>query len=240
MAGPTDQAPEHQNQVPELVEGTPPTPTPLPARRNLAMSRTPTVGVLALQGGVSEHVELLQSLEVRTTALRTPADLLGPDGLRVDAVVLPGGESSVIDRLLRTFGLFEPLRAAIAGGLPTLGTCAGLILLANRVEDPAPGQQSLAVLEATVRRNAFGSQVDSAEVSLETVDGPVTVAFIRAPMVVAVGPDAEVIARRGDAVVGVRQGGVTGIAFHPELTGEARFHRRLLAEIGAGSRGLAR
>ena len=203
------------------------------------MSSTPTVGVLALQGGVREHVQVLQGLDARTTLLRTPADLLGPDGLRVDAVVLPGGESSVIDRLLRTFGLFDPLREAIAAGLPALGTCAGLILLANLVEDPAPGQQSLAVLDATVLRNAFGSQVDSAEVDLETTDGPVKVAFIRAPRVIATGPGVDVIARRGEAIVGVRQGLITGIAFHPELTGEARFHRHLLADIGAQEQSVA-
>lgn len=192
-----------------------------------------TVGVLALQGGVAEHAELLAGLGARTTLLRTPEDLLGPDGLRVDAVVLPGGESSVIDRLLRTFGLYDPLREVILDGLPTLGTCAGLILLANRVEDPAPGQQSLGVLGVTVLRNAFGSQVDSAEVALETADGPVRVAFIRAPQVVAAEPGVEIIARRGEAIVGVRQGLITGLAFHPEVTGEARFHRRLLADSGA-------
>jgi pyridoxal 5'-phosphate synthase pdxT subunit len=196
------------------------------------MSPAPTVGVLALQGGVSEHVEVLQALGARTALLRTPADLLGPDGLRVDALVLPGGESSVIDRLIRTFDLYDPLQDAITNGLPTLGTCAGLILLANRVEDPAPGQQSLGVLDATVLRNAFGSQVDSAEVSLQTSDGQVTVAFIRAPEVVAVGPGVQVIARRNQAIVGVRQGAITGIAFHPELTGEAMFHRHLLTQIG--------
>ena len=194
-----------------------------------------TVGVLALQGGVAEHVRVLQELDARTVPLRTPSDLLGPDGLRVDALVLPGGESSTIDRLLRTFGLFEPLQIAIADGLPTLGTCAGLILLAREVLDPAPGQQSLGVLDVAVRRNAFGSQVDSAELDLETTDGPVRVAFIRAPEVVAVGPGVDVLARRGDAVVAVRSGVVTGLAFHPELTGEARFHRRLLAAASGAS-----
>lgn len=194
-----------------------------------------TVGVLALQGGVAEHVRLLEGLDARTVPLRTPSDLLGPDGLRVDALVLPGGESSTIDRLLRTFGLFEPLRTAITDGLPTLGTCAGLILLARQVLDPAPGQQSLGVLDVAVRRNAFGSQVDSAEIDLETTDGPVRVAFIRAPEVVSVGPGVGVLARRGQAVVGVRSGEVTGLAFHPELTGEARFHRRLLAAASGAS-----
>lgn len=200
---------------------------------------SPRVGVLALQGGVREHVRLLEELGASTVPLRTPSDLVGPDGLRVDALVLPGGESSTIDRLLRIFGLFEPLRTAVADGLPTLGTCAGLILLAREVLDPAPGQQSLGVLDVTVRRNAFGSQVDSAELDLDTVDGPVNVAFIRAPQVVATGPEVEVIALRDQAIVGVRQGTITGIAFHPELTGEPLFHRRLL-QTAAGSVPLAR
>ena len=189
-----------------------------------------TVGVLALQGGVREHVRLLESLGARTAPLRVPSDLAGPDGLRVDAVVLPGGESSTIDRLLRLFGLHDPLADAIRGGLPTLGTCAGLILLARRVIDPAPGQQSLGVLDVTVRRNAFGPQVDSTETELTTSDGPARVAFIRAPEVTATGPGVEVLARRAGRVVAVRQGATTGVAFHPELTGEPLFHRRLLTD----------
>ncbi|MFZ0530682.1 MAG: pyridoxal 5'-phosphate synthase glutaminase subunit PdxT [Propionicimonas sp.] len=194
------------------------------------MTGEPTVGVLALQGGVREHVRLLEGLGARVALLRTPRDLEGPHGLRVDAVVLPGGESSTIDRLLRSFGLFDPLRDAIASGLPTLGTCAGLVLLARRIQDPAPGQQSLGVLDATVQRNAFGPQVDSAEVDLETTDGPVRVAFIRAPRVVEHGAGVDVLARRAGSVVGVRQGLITGLSFHPELTGETRFHQRLVAE----------
>ncbi len=194
---------------------------------------SPVVGVLGLQGGVSEHIELLDALGVRTRWVRTPSDLIGADGVRLDALVLPGGESSVIDRLLRTFELFEPLQQVIGAGLPTLGTCAGLILLADKVLDPAPGQRSLQLLDVTVRRNAFGSQVDSAEVGLETVEGPVKVAFIRAPQVVEVGPGVQVIARRGDAIVGVRAGVITGLAFHPEVTGEPRFHQRLLTDIAA-------
>ncbi len=189
---------------------------------------TATIGVLALQGGVREHVRLLESLDVRAVAVRTPSDLVGGDGLRIDGLVLPGGESSTISRLLRLFGLFEPLRDAVGEGLPTLGTCAGLVLLARRVVDPAPGQRSLEVLDVAVRRNAFGPQVDSAEVELPTSDGPARVAFIRAPAVVDSGPQVEVIARWAGAVVGVRQGAITGISFHPELTGEPRFHRDLL------------
>ena len=190
----------------------------------------PRVGVVALQGGVREHERLLVALGATVVPLRRPEDLAGPDGLRVDAVVLPGGESSAIDRLLRVFGLGEPLRAAIADGLPALGTCAGLILLATDVLDPAPGQGSLGVLDVSVRRNAFGRQLDSAEVHLDTAWGPADVAFVRAPAVERVGPGVEVIARRDDRVVGVRQGLVTGLSFHPELTGEPLFHRRLLAD----------
>lgn len=193
-----------------------------------------TIGVLALQGGVREHVQLLEGLDARVALLRSPSDLTGADGLRVDGLVLPGGESSTIDRLLRLFGLREPLRDALDAGLPALGTCAGLVLLARRVLDPAPGQQSLGVLDITVRRNAFGPQVNSAEVELSTVYGPARVAFIRAPRVVGSGPGTQVLARHAGSVVGVRQGRVTGLAFHPELTGETRFHRRLLADAAAG------
>lgn len=197
----------------------------------LASGSGPRVGVLALQGGVREHAELLGALGASVTYVRKPADLVGAEGVRVDALVLPGGESSTIDRLLRIFELFEPLRDAVAAGLPTLGTCAGLITLAQKVEDPAPGQRSLGVLDVDVRRNAFGSQVDSAEVALETTLGPASVAFIRAPEVTRVGEGVEVLARRRDAVVAVRQGPIIGIAFHPELTGEPLFHRSLLDAV---------
>lgn len=196
----------------------------------------PTIGVLALQGGVREHQELLEHLGARVSRLRVASDLIGVDGLRVDAVVLPGGESSTMDRLLRQFGLFEPLRDAITAGLPSLGTCAGLVLLARQIVDPAPGQRSLGVLDAQVQRNAFGPQLDSAEVGLDTAWGPARVAFIRAPRVVSHGVGVSELARWGDQVVAVRQGQVTGIAFHPELTGETLFHRRLLDDASGGFR----
>ncbi|WP_298132446.1 pyridoxal 5'-phosphate synthase glutaminase subunit PdxT [Micropruina sp.] len=173
---------------------------------------------------------MLESLGARVVPLRSGDDLVGSDGVRVDAVLLPGGESSTIDKLLRMFGLFEPLRTAIAAGLPALGTCAGLVLLAREVDDRAPGQQSLGVLDVTVRRNALGSQVDSAETELDSTLGPVRVAFIRAPIVTRVGPGVEVLARRDSQVVAVRQGAMTGVSFHPELTGEPVFHRQLLAD----------
>lgn len=195
---------------------------------------SPTVGVLALQGGVRDHERVLAGLGARTVRVRTASDLTGPDGPRVDALVLPGGESSTIDRLLRLVGLAHPLADALRSGLPALGTCAGLVLLARVVLDPAPGQHSLGVLDVAVRRNAFGRQVDSAEVDLDTTLGPARVAFIRAPRVEAWGPRVEVLARRGDAVVGVREGAVTGLSFHPEVTGEPLFHRLLLADARRG------
>lgn len=195
-------------------------------------SGTPTVGLVALQGGVREHRLVLEGLGANVVPLRSGDDLVGPDGVRVDAVLLPGGESSTIDKLLRMFELFEPLRASIAAGLPALGTCAGLVLLARDVDDRAPGQQSLGLLDVTVRRNALGSQVDSAETELASTLGPVRVAFIRAPIVTRVGPGVEVLARRDEHVVGVRQGAITGLSFHPELTGETVFHRLLLSDAG--------
>lgn len=189
------------------------------------------VGVLALQGGVREHADLLAGLGATAVPVRRASDLAG-----LDALVLPGGESSTIDRLLRLFDLAGPVSDAVASGLPTLGTCAGLVLLARRVLDPAPGQQSLGLLDVDVRRNAFGAQLESAEVDLATTLGPAHVAFIRAPRVERVGEGVEVLATWSDAVVAVRQGSVTGLAFHPELTGDTTFHRALLADAARRSR----
>ena len=198
----------------------------------------PVVGVLALQGGVAEHASLLERLGAQVVLVKRPEQLEG-----MDALVLPGGESTTIDRLTRIFDLRQPLIDAIAGGLPTLGTCAGLILLAREIEDPAAGQQTLGLLDVTVRRNAFGSQVDSAETELTWgttgADGagqltgaggqvPVKAAFIRAPIVTRVGADVTVLARHAGQVVGVQQGHLLGISFHPELTGDTTVHRALL------------
>ena len=188
----------------------------------------PVVGVLALQGGVREHVDLLRHLGASCVLVRRDADLAG-----LDALVLPGGESSTIDRLLRVFELRDPLRDAVASGLPTLGTCAGLVLLAREVLDAAPGQASLGLLDVAVRRNAFGAQLESQEVDLTTALGPAHVAFIRAPEVVDVGPGVKVLARWGDAVVAVGERHITGLAFHPELTGDTTFHRALVAQARA-------
>lgn len=163
------------------------------------------VGVLALQGGVREHVRLLGALGADAVLVRR-ASQIG----EIDALVIPGGESSTIDRLTRILGLRDPLRKAIAGGLPVLGTCAGLIMLADRILDPAPGQETLGGLDAVVRRNAFGRQVDSTEELIATADGPVRAAFIRAPQVVEVGDGVEVIARRGGAVSAESDGAARG------------------------------
>lgn len=181
---------------------------------------------------------MLEELGCEVREVRQPAHLVGLNGL-----VLPGGESSVMDKLLRIFGLSAPLRDAIAGGLPVLGTCAGLIMLACELEDGIAGQETLGGLNVTVRRNAFGSQVVSHEtdVTIAGVQGPpVRVAFIRAPLVTAVGAEVEVIASLpGGDVVGVRQGVVMGVAFHPEITGDDRLHRLFVNSVRSANFRLA-
>ncbi|MDC7802664.1 pyridoxal 5'-phosphate synthase glutaminase subunit PdxT [Sphingomonas sp. BLCC-B65] len=191
----------------------------------------PRVGVLALQGDVREHVRSLEALGAEAVAVRRPAELATVSGL-----VIPGGESSVIDKLARTFGLQQPIRAAIADGMPVYGTCAGLILLADRIADGIRGQESVGGLDITVQRNAFGSQIDSFETQLEVAgfDTPVSATFIRAPRVVQTGPEVDVLASLPDgAIVAVRQGALLGTAFHPEMAGETRFHQLLLDLIAA-------
>ena len=187
----------------------------------------PRVGVLALQGDVREHVRVLTDLGAEVTTVRRPAELAAIDGL-----VLPGGESSVIDKLSRAFGMREPVREAIAAGMPVYGTCAGLILLADRITDGIVGQQTFGGLDVTVRRNAFGSQVDSFEVDLSVPtlgEPPVHAVFIRAPLVEEAGNGVERLAVLDDGrVVAVRQGSLLGTSFHPEVTGEHRFHTLFL------------
>lgn len=201
----------------------------------MAGSSAPRIGVLALQGDVREHAAVLRELGCDVVDIRLPEHLEGIDGL-----VIPGGESSVMDKLSRIFGLAEPLRQAIATGLPVLGTCAGLIMVANRIDDAIAGQENFGGLDVTVRRNAFGAQVDSFETDV-TVEGligpPLHVAFIRAPEVTAVGPGARVIASLPDGrVVGVAGGNIIGVAFHPEITGEDRIHRLFLERVGEYAR----
>jgi 5'-phosphate synthase pdxT subunit len=184
----------------------------------------PTVGVLAYQGDVREHLEALAAVGANPVEVRTLADLD-----RVDGLVVPGGESTVIGKLAARYGLLEPLRRRVAAGLPVFGTCAGMIFLAREVEGPP--QDLLGVLDVRVRRNAFGRQVASfeAEVDVKGVDGgPVSGAYIRAPWVAEAGPEVEVLAEVDGKVVAVRQGDVLATAFHPELTGELRLHRWLV------------
>ena len=191
-----------------------------------------TVGVLALQGDVREHIRMLEGLGAEVVPVRTPADLD-----RVAGLVIPGGESSVIDKLSRLFGLDEPIRARIAAGMPVYGTCAGLILLADRVLDAIEGQRSFGGLDLAVRRNAFGSQLDSFETELAVPalgQLPVRAVFIRAPVVEQLGERVEALAALPDgAVVAVEQGTLLGTSFHPEMSGETRFHERFLQKVRA-------
>ena len=178
------------------------------------------VGVLALQGDVREHVSALRAAGAEPVEVRRVVDLEGLDG-----IVLPGGESTTMGKLLRIFDLLEPLRALVAGGLPTYGTCAGMILLATEVVDGRHDQELLGGLDITVRRNAFGSQVHSFEGPLDVAGvGTVHGVFIRAPWVERAGPAVEVLARVGEHPVAVRQGHLLATSFHPELTGDERLH----------------
>ena len=188
---------------------------------------TPTIGVLALQGDVREHLRTLDGLGVRALAVRRPAELEACAGL-----VIPGGESTTMAKLARTFELFEPLQKRIADGMPAFGTCAGMILLADRVLDGTADQETLGGLDITVRRNAFGRQVDSFEgdLAMTGVPGRVHAIFIRAPWVEQVGASVEVLGRveAGEAagrIVAVRQGPLLATSFHPEVGGDGRVHR---------------
>jgi len=195
---------------------------------------TPTVGVLALQGDVREHLAALDEVGARGVLVRRPAELAAVDG-----IVIPGGESTTMSRLLVLLDLLEPLRARLAEGLPAYGSCAGMILLASDVLDTRPDAHHLDALDITVRRNAFGRQVQSFETDLEIsgiADGPMRAVFIRAPWVEKTGADVEVLARVPDGpaagrVVAVRQGQVLATSFHPEVTGDRRVHRHFVEMI---------
>ncbi|WP_435741557.1 pyridoxal 5'-phosphate synthase glutaminase subunit PdxT [Nocardioides sp. SYSU DS0663] len=189
----------------------------------------PTVGVLALQGDVREHLAALTGLGIEAVTVRRPEELAAVDGL-----VLPGGESTTMAKLLRTFELMEPLRERVGRGLPVFGTCAGMILLADRVRDGAAGQETVGGLDVTVRRNAFGRQVDSFEADLHVggLDEPVHAVFIRAPWVEEVGGGVEVLAQAAEHPVAVRQGRLLATSFHPEVGGDGRLHRLFLDLVG--------
>jgi 5'-phosphate synthase pdxT subunit len=186
------------------------------------------VGILALQGAVDAHASVLRDLGAVAVPVRRPADLDGVDG-----IVLPGGESTTMSRLLGLNGLFEPLAERLAAGLPALGTCAGMILLATTVLDGRPDQRSFGVVDIAVRRNAFGRQVDSFEADLHVTgvdrpDDPVHAVFIRAPFVESTGPGVDVLATVDGHPVCARQGAALVTAFHPELAGDGRIHESFL------------
>jgi 5'-phosphate synthase pdxT subunit len=185
------------------------------------------IGVLALQGDFREHIAVLTGLGAEAVPVRRPEELSSIDGL-----VIPGGESSVMDKLSRLFGLADPLKEAIASGMPVYGTCAGLIMLADTLLDAINGQESLGGLDVAVRRNAFGSQLDSFETDLDIAvlgDPPVHAVFIRAPVVERAGDGVTVLGELADGrIVAVEQGTLLGTSFHPEITGETRFHEYFL------------
>lgn len=188
----------------------------------------PSVGVLALQGDFREHREMLERMGASSAEVRLPRDLPGLDGL-----IIPGGESTTIVRLMRTAGLLSPLKGLAADGFPMWGTCAGMILLARRLD--TTGVPALEVMDIAVRRNAFGRQVDSFEADLPIAalgDSPFHAVFIRAPIIEEVGPGVEVLARLSDGTpVAARQGRLLATAFHPELTADDRLHRLFLESV---------
>ena len=191
------------------------------------------VGVLALQGDTREHLAALREAGAEASTVRRRSELDA-----VDALVIPGGESTTMSLLLREFDLLTPLRQRLAAGLPAYGSCAGMILLASEILDAGePGREAsaLGAIDMTVRRNAFGRQVDSFEGDIEFrgLDGPAHAVFIRAPWVERVGPDVQVLARAGEHIVAVRQGSVLATAFHPEITGDRRVHK-LFVDIVTG------
>jgi 5'-phosphate synthase pdxT subunit len=194
----------------------------------------PRVGVLALQGAFGAHLQRLADLDVSTSEVRTPADLAG-----VDALVMPGGESTTMSKLLTSSGLFDELKARVSDGLPVFGTCAGMILLATDVVDAVPDQRSFGMIDLVVRRNGYGRQVDSFEAELEIPSlgpgaPPFHGVFIRAPLVVSVGDAVDVLATHEGVPVLARQGRITVASFHPELTGDRRLHAAFVTQLRAG------
>lgn len=189
------------------------------------------IGILALQGAVDVHVAMVSDLGATAVAVRTPAHLAD-----VDALILPGGESTTMSRLLDINRLFDPIAERLAGGMPAFGTCAGMILLAANVLDGRPDQRSFGVIDIDVRRNAFGRQVDSfeTELNLEGVERPADslhAVFIRAPFIERAGADVEVLATVGGHPVCARQGSVLVTAFHPELSTDPRIHEAFLSLV---------
>ncbi|WP_338199276.1 pyridoxal 5'-phosphate synthase glutaminase subunit PdxT [Candidatus Nephthysia bennettiae] len=196
------------------------------------MSERPLIGVMALQGAFREHVRSFEEIGARTRLVRLPADLEGLDGL-----VIPGGESTTMTMLMDRMGLAGAVREALAAGMPALGTCAGMIVLADRITDGLPGQRGLRALDIAVRRNGYGGQLDSFEAELDVSGlegGAFPAVFIRAPVVDDAG-SAEVMATYDGRPVAVRKGSVMALAFHPELSGDLRLHREFLRLVEAAA-----
>jgi 5'-phosphate synthase pdxT subunit len=189
---------------------------------------TPRIGVLALQGAFREHIRALTRLGADAVPLRSPEELAGLDG-----VVLPGGESTTMDKLLRKFDLQQPLLRRLRGGLPVMATCAGLILLADEVRDGLPDQESLHLLPIAVRRNAYGRQPESfeSEVFIRGLDVAFRGVFIRSPLVERIDDSVEVLGTVDDRPVAIRSGHILALTFHPELTGDDRLHRLFLDDV---------
>lgn len=189
----------------------------------------PVIGVLALQGAFAAHAESLRRCGAATHEVRTPADLAG-----VDALVMPGGESSTMSQLLESSGLFAAVSARIGEGMPVFGTCAGMILLASEVLDGRADQKCFGAIDISVRRNAYGRQVDSFEADIDTVEGSFHGVFIRAPRIERVGPGVETIGSLHGEPVLVRSGNVLAASFHPELAGDDRLHGYFVSVVGPG------
>ncbi|MEU4213315.1 pyridoxal 5'-phosphate synthase glutaminase subunit PdxT [Streptomyces sp. NPDC026206] len=197
----------------------------------LAPLATPTIGVLALQGDVREHLVALAAADALARPVRRPEELAEVDGL-----VIPGGESTTMSKLAVAFGMLEPLRERVRAGMPVYGTCAGMIMLADKLLDGREDQETLGGIDMIVRRNAFGRQNESFEAAVEMTGvegGPVEGVFIRAPWVESVGAAADVIARYDGHTVAVRQGNVLATSFHPELTGDHRVHAMFVEMVRA-------
>lgn len=186
------------------------------------------IGVLALQGAFREHIMSLEALGVATVAVRLQGEMEGLNGL-----VIPGGESTAIGKLMRTYGFYDPIRQLAEDGMAVWGTCAGAILMAREVRDALPDQESLGLMDIIVRRNAYGRQVDSFETDLafDGLPDPFTAVFIRAPWVEAVGEGVEVLARHDDRIAAAREGRFMATTFHPELTGDPAIHRYFVESV---------
>ena len=197
------------------------------------MNVSSTIGVLALQGAFAAHLDLLSSLDVVGRPVRLPSDLEGLDGL-----ILPGGESTTMSNLLRSYDLLGPVNEFISAGHPVFGTCAGMILLSDRILDGRADQIALKSIDIVVRRNGYGRQVDSFETDIDVdgFDSAFHAVFIRAPRIEEVGPDVDVLARHEGVPVLVRQGTVMAASFHPELTNDDRIHRLFADMVRDASR----